>query len=114
MLKERMSGTSYSLPDELISVISDLIASLPKDQLVSVSKNWMKSLNWVIKQRKSTTVSQEKCILLAVILTEIARHYELSNLLYIRTEGIGFEGPFRLSRNRFSVGRCQLQPENQH
>jgi hypothetical protein len=41
MLKERMSETSYSSPGELIT-------SLPKDQLVSVCKNWMKRLNWVI------------------------------------------------------------------
>jgi hypothetical protein len=38
MLKERISGTSSSSPDELISVISELIASIPKDQLVSVYK----------------------------------------------------------------------------
>jgi hypothetical protein len=38
MLKEQMSGTSYNSPDELISAISELIASLPKDQLVIVSK----------------------------------------------------------------------------
>jgi hypothetical protein len=31
MLKERMSETSYSSPDELISAISEPIASLPKD-----------------------------------------------------------------------------------
>jgi hypothetical protein len=49
MLKERVSRKSYSSPDELISAISKLIASLPKDQLVSVYKNWMKLLNWVIK-----------------------------------------------------------------
>jgi transposase len=30
MLKERMSGTSYSSPDELISVISELIAAFRK------------------------------------------------------------------------------------
>jgi hypothetical protein len=36
MLKERISGTSYSSPDELISAISELIASLPKEQLVCV------------------------------------------------------------------------------
>jgi hypothetical protein len=52
MLKERMSGTSYSSPDELISAISELIASFPKDQLISVSKNWMTRLNWVIKHRR--------------------------------------------------------------
>jgi hypothetical protein len=43
MLKERMSGTSYSSPDELISAINELIASLPKDQLVCVEsrlKKW--------------------------------------------------------------------------
>jgi hypothetical protein len=51
MLKERMSGTSYSSPDELISAISELIASLPKDQLVSVYKNWMKRLKLVIEHR---------------------------------------------------------------
>jgi hypothetical protein len=51
MLKERMSGTSYNSPDELISAVSELIASLPKDQLVSVYKNWMKRFNWVIKHR---------------------------------------------------------------
>jgi hypothetical protein len=44
MVKERMSGTAYSSPDELI-------ASLPKDQLGSVDKNWTKSLSWVLKQR---------------------------------------------------------------
>jgi hypothetical protein len=48
-LKERISGTSYSSPDEVTSAISELIASLPKDQLVSVYKNWMKRLKWVIK-----------------------------------------------------------------
>jgi hypothetical protein len=36
ILKERMSGTSYSSPDELISARRGLIVSLPKDQLVSV------------------------------------------------------------------------------
>jgi hypothetical protein len=51
MLKERMSGKLCSSPDELISAISELIASLPKNQLVSVYKNWMKRLNWVIKLR---------------------------------------------------------------
>jgi transposase len=51
MLKGRMSGTSYSSPDELISAISELIVSFPKDHLVSVYKNWMKRLNWVIKHR---------------------------------------------------------------
>jgi hypothetical protein len=51
MLWERMSGASYSSPDELISAISELIASSPKGQLVSVYENWMKRLNWVIKYR---------------------------------------------------------------
>jgi hypothetical protein len=51
MLKERMSGTSYSSPDKLISAISELIASLLKDQLASVYKNWVKPINWVIKHR---------------------------------------------------------------
>jgi hypothetical protein len=50
MLKERMLGTLYSSTDELISAISELIAS-PKDQLVSVYKTWMKRLNWLIKHR---------------------------------------------------------------
>jgi hypothetical protein len=45
MLKERMSGTSCNSLDELISTIRELIASLPKDQLVSVYTNWMKRLN---------------------------------------------------------------------
>jgi hypothetical protein len=49
MLKERMSGILYSSPDELISAISELLTSLPKDELVSVDKNWMKRLNWAIK-----------------------------------------------------------------
>jgi hypothetical protein len=49
MLKEQISGTSHRSPDELISVINVLIASLPKDQLVTIYKNWMKHLNWVIK-----------------------------------------------------------------
>jgi hypothetical protein len=51
ILKERMSGTSYSSSYELISGISELIASVPKDQIVIVSKNWMKRVNWVIKHR---------------------------------------------------------------
>jgi hypothetical protein len=51
MLKERMSGTSYSSSDELISAISELIASLPKDQLTSIYKNWMKRLDRVIKHQ---------------------------------------------------------------
>jgi hypothetical protein len=46
-----MSATSYSWPDELISAISELIASLPKHQLVNVDKNWMTRLNWVAKHR---------------------------------------------------------------
>jgi transposase len=36
MLKEWMSGTSYSSPDELISALSELIASLPKVSLYSL------------------------------------------------------------------------------
>jgi transposase len=51
MPKERVSGTSYSSPDELISAISKLIASLPKHKLGSVYKNRMKRLNWVIKHQ---------------------------------------------------------------
>jgi hypothetical protein len=39
IFKERMSGTSYSSPGELISAISELIASLPKDHLVRVYKS---------------------------------------------------------------------------
>jgi hypothetical protein len=49
MLKQRMSGTSYSWPDELISAISEMTASLRKDQLASVYQNWMKRLIWVIR-----------------------------------------------------------------
>jgi hypothetical protein len=33
MLKERMSGTSYSSSDELIYAIGELLALFPKDQL---------------------------------------------------------------------------------
>jgi hypothetical protein len=44
--------------DELISAWSEPIASLPKDQLVSVHTNWMKRLNWVIKHRGNTTASK--------------------------------------------------------
>jgi transposase len=51
MLKERMSGISYSSPDELISAVSELITSLPKDQLVSIYKNWISRFNWVIKHQ---------------------------------------------------------------
>jgi transposase len=58
ILKERISGTSYSSPDELISAISELIALLPKDQPASVDTNWMKRLNWVIKHWGSTTASE--------------------------------------------------------
>jgi hypothetical protein len=39
MLKERMSGTSGSSLDGLISAISELTASLLKDQLAGVYKN---------------------------------------------------------------------------
>jgi hypothetical protein len=51
MLKDRMSGTSYSSPDEVICAITELIASLLKDQLMSAYENSMKCLNWVIKHR---------------------------------------------------------------
>jgi hypothetical protein len=36
MLKERLSGSSYSSPDELICAIGAVIASIPKDELVGV------------------------------------------------------------------------------
>jgi hypothetical protein len=49
MLKERMSGTSYSSPYELISAVSELIASLLKYHPGNVYQNWIKCLNWVIK-----------------------------------------------------------------
>jgi hypothetical protein len=39
MPKEQISGTAYSSSDELISSINELIASLPKDELVSICKN---------------------------------------------------------------------------
>jgi hypothetical protein len=58
MLKERMSGTSYSSPDELIFAISKLSPSLPRDQLGSLYKNWMKRLDWVIKHRGSSNASE--------------------------------------------------------
>jgi hypothetical protein len=58
MLEERMSGISYSSPDELISAISELVASLPNNQLLSVYTNRMKRLNWVIENRGSTTASE--------------------------------------------------------
>jgi hypothetical protein len=74
MVKERMSGTPYSSPDELISAISELIASLPKDQLVSVYKNWMKLLNWVIKHRGEY---YRKCVKLHVLNCYIHRHRTL-------------------------------------
>jgi hypothetical protein len=44
-----VESTSYSLPDELISAIGELLASFPKDQLVTVYNNWMKRQNLVIK-----------------------------------------------------------------
>jgi hypothetical protein len=50
MLKEPMSRT-YSSPDELISTISELNASLPKDQLASVYKNWITCINRMIKHQ---------------------------------------------------------------
>jgi hypothetical protein len=59
MLKERIPGTSYSSRDEPISVISELIASLPKNQLVSVYKNEMKHLNWVVKHLGGGTAASE-------------------------------------------------------
>jgi hypothetical protein len=46
-----MSGTSFKSPDELISAINKLTASPPKDQLVSVYKNWIKRLDRVIQHR---------------------------------------------------------------
>jgi hypothetical protein len=52
MLKQRMWIPAYSSSDELISAISELIASLPKGQFVSVYKDWMGRLNWVIKCRR--------------------------------------------------------------
>jgi hypothetical protein len=58
MLKKRMLETSYSSPAELISAISELITSLPKDQFASVYKNWIKRLNWVIEHRGSSTASE--------------------------------------------------------
>jgi hypothetical protein len=57
LFKERISGTSYSLSDELISAISELIASLPKDQRRSVHTNWTKRFDWVIKHRGSITAN---------------------------------------------------------
>jgi hypothetical protein len=51
IVKERRSGTSCNSPDKLISAISEPIASLPKDQRVSVYKTWMKRLKGVIKHR---------------------------------------------------------------
>jgi hypothetical protein len=39
MLKERTSGPSFSLPDELSYAINELIASLQEDQLANVYKN---------------------------------------------------------------------------
>jgi hypothetical protein len=39
----------------------------------------MKHLNWVIKHRGSVTTSEENCISLTAMLTEIARCYELSD-----------------------------------
>jgi hypothetical protein len=51
VLKERISGTSDSPPDERISATSELITSLHTNQLVSIYKNWMERLNWVIKHR---------------------------------------------------------------
>jgi hypothetical protein len=43
MPKGQMSGASYSSPDELIPAMSELIASLPKDQLVqNVALFWIR------------------------------------------------------------------------
>jgi hypothetical protein len=58
VIKERMSRTSYSSPDELISAIGELIASLQKDQLAGIDKTWMKRFNWVIKHRGSTSARE--------------------------------------------------------
>jgi hypothetical protein len=52
MLNERMSRTLSSPRDELISAISEPIASFQKDQLASVDKNWMERLNWVMKHEE--------------------------------------------------------------
>jgi hypothetical protein len=55
-----MSGKSYSSPDELISAMSELVASLSKDKLVSVYKNWMKRLSWVMKHQGGALPSVSK------------------------------------------------------
>jgi hypothetical protein len=47
-----MSGTSYSSSDELISAVIEQIASVPKDQLVSIYKNWIKRFNWGTEHRR--------------------------------------------------------------
>jgi hypothetical protein len=51
MLKKRVLETSYGSSDELISTMRELVASLPKDQPVSIYKNWMKRLSRVINHR---------------------------------------------------------------
>jgi hypothetical protein len=49
--RDRISIRTFLVPFLLSSAISELIAPLPKDQLVSVYKNWMIRLNWVMKHR---------------------------------------------------------------
>jgi hypothetical protein len=58
MVKEQMPGSSYSWPHELVCVISEVIVSHRKDQLVSADRYWIKRLKWVIKHQWSTTASQ--------------------------------------------------------
>jgi transposase len=51
MLQERLSGSSYSSPDDLISAIGEVIASILQDELVRVYENLVKRLRWVIAYR---------------------------------------------------------------
>jgi hypothetical protein len=47
-----LSGSSYSSPDELISVIGEVIASIQKDELGRVYEKWIKRLRSVITHRR--------------------------------------------------------------
>jgi hypothetical protein len=83
-----MSGTSFRSPDELISAISELIASLPKERLVSVCQNGTKHLNWVIQHPGRMIASESYYTLLTTILTEIAPYYKLSDrFIYVLSFG---------------------------
>jgi transposase len=48
-LKEKLAGSSFSGPDDLISAIHQKFGEFTKDTLLRVYKNWAMRLQWVIE-----------------------------------------------------------------